>query len=81
MKFEGTRSVMFANMLDILRYLPFPLGVVALWGIQNQGFDFVEVELYYAKCTFDTVFRLLSLFAQNLPLTWLHGPPALCDWW
>ena len=32
------------EMFDILQYLPFPSGVVALRGIQNQGFDFFEVE-------------------------------------
>ncbi len=31
---------MFANMLDMLQYLHFPSGVVALRGIHVQGFDF-----------------------------------------
>ena len=34
----------FVEMFDNLRYLPCPWGVVALRGIQNQGFDFFEVE-------------------------------------
>ena len=34
---------MFVNMFDILRYLPCPWGVVALRGIQNQGFDLCDV--------------------------------------
>ena len=44
------------KVFDVWRYLPFPWGVVALRGIQNQGFYFFEVEIYYSKSTFDTVF-------------------------
>ena len=43
-------------MFDVWEYLPCPSGVVALRGVQNQGFDFFEVEIYYSKSTFDTVF-------------------------
>ena len=46
---------MFATLCEVLQYLPFSSGVVALRGIQNQGFDFFEVDIYYSKSTFDTV--------------------------
>ena len=70
-------------MFDILQYLPCPWGVVALRGIQNQGFDFFEVA--NQGCNF-LVF--LYIFGKMLKcrltiniFTGFKVPPELCDWW
>ena len=82
----------FANIFQILQYLPFPSSVVALWGIGNQGFDFFEVgslllkiylwhgfqDYFYSKSTFDTNFSYGNAMGM---LYRFQGPPALCGWW